>query len=145
MQINPLRPLSAHSPPNLDAGTDGPYRRLFVKKVAIEHHQPGGPAGMQITTIGPDVAKHVFQVHGSDTAGNCRSEAPTLTQSNGRVRCGPTFKSGKNDAADVAAICEVLSRSSMRFVPIKAHEQQAVLTIPASHSLLAMITSASLG
>jgi transposase len=26
---------------------------------------------MQITTIGLDLAKHVFQVHGCDAAGNC--------------------------------------------------------------------------
>jgi len=31
----------------------------------------------------------------------------------------------KNDAADAAAICEAVSRPSMRFVPIKTVEQQA--------------------
>ena len=36
-------------------------------------------------------------------------------------------KSGKNDAADAAAICEAASRPSMRFVPIKSCEQQGVM------------------
>jgi transposase len=31
----------------------------------------------------------------------------------------------KNDAADAAAICEAVSRPSMRFVPVKTEEQQA--------------------
>lgn len=38
-------------------------------------------------------------------------------------------KRGKTDAADAAAICEALQRPSMRFVPIKSLEQQAVLTL----------------
>ena len=33
----------------------------------------------------------------------------------------------KNDAADAAAICEAVSRPSMRFVPVKTVEQQAAL------------------
>ena len=37
-------------------------------------------------------------------------------------------KSGKNDAADAAAICEAASRPSMRFVPIKSCEQQGVMS-----------------
>jgi transposase len=38
-------------------------------------------------------------------------------------------RSGKNDAADAAAICEAASRPSMRFVPIKSVDQQGVLTL----------------
>ncbi len=34
-------------------------------------------------------------------------------------------KRGKNDAADAAAICEAVTRPSMRFVPIKSAEQQS--------------------
>ena len=33
-------------------------------------------------------------------------------------------KRGKNDAADAAAICEAVTRPSMRFVPVKTAEQQ---------------------
>ena len=128
---------------------------------------------MQITTIGLDLAKHVFQVHGCDAAGNCgvkrrlrRNQvleffaglAPCLV---GIEACGTAHhwarelralghdvrlmpahyvkafvKRGKNDAADAAAICEAVSRPSMRFVPIKTREQQAVLTMHRTRDLL---------
>ncbi len=45
-------------------------------------------------------------------------------------------KRGKNDAADAAAICEAVTRPSMRFVPIKSEEQQAVLVMHRSRDLL---------
>jgi transposase len=38
-------------------------------------------------------------------------------------------KQGKNDAADAAAICEAVSRPSMRFVPVKSEEQQSRLMV----------------
>jgi len=38
-------------------------------------------------------------------------------------------KTGKNDAADAAAICEAASRPSMRFVPVKSIGQQSMLTL----------------
>jgi transposase len=38
-------------------------------------------------------------------------------------------KSKKNDVADAEAICEAVTRSSMRFVPVKNVEQQAVLSL----------------
>jgi len=38
-------------------------------------------------------------------------------------------KSGKNDATDAAAICEAVSRPSMRFVPIKTAEQQGIMSL----------------
>jgi transposase len=38
-------------------------------------------------------------------------------------------KTGKNDAADAAAICEAASRPTMRFVPVKSCEQQGVMTL----------------
>jgi len=128
---------------------------------------------MQITTIGLDLAKHVFQVHGCDAAGNFgvkrrlrRNQvleffaglAPCLV---GIEACGTAHhwarelralghdvrlmpahyvkayvKRGKNDAADAAAICEAVSRPSMRFVPIKTREQQAVLTMHRTRDLL---------
>jgi len=128
---------------------------------------------MQITTIGLDLAKHVFQVNGCDAAGNCgvkrrlrRNQvleffaglAPCLV---GIEACGTAHhwarelralghdvrlmpahyvkayvKRGKNDAADAAAICEAVSRPSMRFVPIKTREQQAVLTMHRTRDLL---------
>jgi transposase len=41
----------------------------------------------------------------------------------------PYVKTNKNDAADAEAICEAVTRPSMRFVPIKNVEQQAILSI----------------
>ena len=41
----------------------------------------------------------------------------------------PYVKRGKNDAADAEAICEAMSRPSMRFVPVKTGEQQAALML----------------
>ena len=39
----------------------------------------------------------------------------------------PYVKRGKNDAADAAALCEAMSRPTMRFVPVKTAGQQAAL------------------
>jgi transposase len=45
-------------------------------------------------------------------------------------------KRGKNDAADTAAICEAVTRPSMRFVPIKSSEQQSALMLHRTRDLL---------
>ncbi|MDR7038456.1 transposase [Methylobacterium sp. BE186] len=37
----------------------------------------------------------------------------------------PYVKRGKNDAADAEALCEAVTRPSMRFVPVKSKERQA--------------------
>ena len=128
---------------------------------------------MEITTIGLDIAKRVFQLHGVDGAGKAilrrklqRSEVlaffkalpPCLV---GIEACGtahywareirelghevrlmapsyvaPYVKRGKTDAADTAAICEAVTRPTMRFVPIKTAEQQAVLMLHRTRDLL---------
>jgi transposase len=41
----------------------------------------------------------------------------------------PYVKRGKNDAADAEALCEAMSRPSMRFVRVKTAEQQAALML----------------
>jgi transposase len=41
----------------------------------------------------------------------------------------PYVKRGKNDAADAGALCEAMSRPTMRFVPVKTAEQQAALML----------------
>ena len=41
----------------------------------------------------------------------------------------PYVKQGKNDAADAEALCEAMSRPTMRFVPVKTTEQQAALML----------------
>ena len=128
---------------------------------------------MEVTTIGLDIAKSVFQVHGVDVAGNVmirrqlrRSrvlpffkkqpgcliglEACATAHHWGRqlIALGhevklmppryvkPYVKRGKNDAADAAAICEAVTRPSMRFVSVKGKEQQSVLMEHRSRELL---------
>ena len=55
----------------------------------------------------------------------------------------PYVRRNKNDAADAAAICEAVSRPSMRFVPIKTVEQQAdTLTHKARQLLIKQRTMA---
>ena len=41
----------------------------------------------------------------------------------------PYVKRGKNDAADAEALCEAMSRPTMRFVPVKTVEQQAAVML----------------
>lgn len=119
-----------------------------------------------ITTVGLDIAKSVFQVHGVDAAGGV---VVRRRLSRGRVlaffeklpRClvgieacntshywarelialghdvrlmpaqyvKPYVKRGKNDAADAEAICEAVTRPTMRFVAVKTPEQQSVMML----------------
>jgi transposase len=128
---------------------------------------------MEVTTIGLDIAKRVFQAHGVDAAGRAmvrrklgrgevldffRALPPCLV---GIEACGtahhwareiralghkvrlipaayvkPYVKRGKTDAADAEAICEAVSRPTMRFVPVKTPEQQAVLVLHRTRDLL---------
>jgi transposase len=48
----------------------------------------------------------------------------------------PYVKRGKNDVADAEAICEAMSRPSMRFVPVKTVEQQAALMLAGTRDQL---------
>lgn len=61
----------------------------------------------------------------------------------------PYVKRGKNDALDAEAICEAMSRPSMRFVPVKSAEQQAALMLLRTRELLVkqrtMLTNAMRG
>jgi transposase len=120
----------------------------------------------EVTTLGVDLAKNVFSLHGVDAAGKpvlrrtvrrdrlvqtVASLSPCLI---GMEACSgahewgrrferfghtvklmapkfvaPYRKSGKNDGNDAEAVCEAVSRPSMRFVPLKSAEQQALLTL----------------
>jgi transposase len=118
---------------------------------------------MHATTIGLDIAKLVFQVHGIDdngavvirkrlTRGQVKRffeelprcligiEACATAHYWARELCAlghdvrlmpahyvkPYVKRSKNDAADAEAICEAVTRPTMRFVPVKPPEAQAL-------------------
>ena len=53
----------------------------------------------------------------------------------------PYVKRGKNDAADAAALCEAVTRPSMRFVPIKSEEQQAACMLMTVRERLVSVKS----
>ena len=127
----------------------------------------------EVSTIGLDIAKSVFQVHGVDDAGAdvirrrisrskvleffaalspclvgieaCPSAhhwSRTLQALGHTVRLMPPsyvkayLKRSKNDANDAAAICEAVTRPSMRFVPTKSEQQQSGLMLHRSRQLL---------
>ena len=48
----------------------------------------------------------------------------------------PYVKRGKTDAADAEAICEAVTRPTMRFVAVKTIEQQSVLMLHKVRDLL---------
>ena len=119
-----------------------------------------------VVTIGLDLAKYVFQVHGVDDSGEVaarRGEVlkffaslpPCLV---GMEACAsshfwareiavlghqallmpPAYvKRGKTDAADAEAICEAVTRPTMRFVAIKSAGQQAVRAHLAEYGMIA--------
>lgn len=127
----------------------------------------------KITTIGLDIAKNVFQLHGIDADGQvvlrkslrrgqmlpffeklapcligmeaCATAhhwARTLIANGHDVRLippsyiKPYLRRQKSDAADAAAICEAVTRPSMRFVPVKSENQQATLMLHSARELL---------
>jgi len=128
---------------------------------------------MGISTIGLDLAKTVFQVHGIDASGAV-AVRKTLRRSQvlpffaklpscliGMEACGtshhwarelmklghevrlmppayvkPYVKRGKTDANDAEAICEAVTRPTMRFVPVKSPAQQATLALHRTRNLL---------
>jgi transposase len=128
---------------------------------------------MEVTTIGLDIAKRVFQAHGIDAGGGVvlrrrlqRGEVIAFFAGLpaclvGIEACGtahywarqiralghevrlmpasyvkPYVKRGKTDAADAEAICEAVTRPTMRFVPVKTAEQQSVLVLHRARDLL---------
>jgi transposase len=137
---------------------------LFINSLFLEGEV------MAIVTVGIDLAKNVFAVHGVDECGKPALVRPEVPRGKllelvaklppclvGMEACSgahhwarefekyghtvrlmaPKFvapyrmsgKRGKNDAADAAAICEAVTRPSMRFVPLKNLEQQSRLFV----------------
>ena len=127
----------------------------------------------EVITIGLDIAKNVFQVHGVDGSGDTvmrrqlrrsqllpffKKQRPCLV---GMEACAtshhwarqlielghgvklmparyvkPYVKRNKNDAADAEAICEAVTRPTMRFVAVKSAQQQSVLMLHRTRELL---------
>lgn len=79
---------------------------------------------------------------GVEACGTAHYWARTLSAMGHEVRLIPPsyvkayVKRGKSDALDAEAICEAVQRPTMRFVPAKTVEQQAILTIHRTRSLL---------
>ena len=127
----------------------------------------------EVSTIGLDIAKSVFQVHGVDSDGavvirkrvsrakvleffvalpSCLvgiEACPSAHHWSRRLQAlghtvklmPPSYvkaylKRSKNDANDAAAICEAVTRPSMRFVPTKSEQQQSGLMLHRSRQLL---------
>ena len=76
---------------------------------------------MKIIRVGVDLAKSVFQVHGVD-----RSEKVVWRKKLSRAEWLPALLEKIEDAE---AICEAMSRPSMRFVAVKSVEQQDLQAI----------------
>ena len=128
---------------------------------------------MDITTIGLDLAKSIFQVHGVDVNGRvvirkslrraqmlpffarlpsclvgieaCGTShywARELIKLGHEVRLMPPayvkpyVKRSKTDVADAEAVCEAVTRPTMRFVPVKSPEQQAARSMHRARDLL---------
>ena len=118
----------------------------------------------RIIRIGMDTSKQVFQLHGVDTvekpclqrklrrsqmieffieaSGAAHHWARLLGTMGHEVKIiapqfvKPYVKRGKNDLADAEALCEAMSRPTMRFVPVKSVEQQAALMLVSLRSRL---------
>ena len=79
---------------------------------------------------------------GAEACGTSHHWARELTKFGQEVRLMPPVyvkpyvKRGKNDAADAEAICEAVTRPTMRFVAVKSREQQAALSLHRVRSLL---------
>ncbi len=79
---------------------------------------------------------------GIEACGSAHYWARTLVALGHEVKLMPPayvkayVKRGKNDAADAEAICEAVRRPTMRFVPIKSIEQQSILMVHRTRSLI---------
>lgn len=73
-----------------------------------------------------------------EACGTSHHWARELTKLGHAVRLMPPayVKRGKTDAADAEAICEAVTRPTMRFVPVKSVEQQAALALHRTRDLL---------
>ncbi|MEY9633432.1 transposase [Bradyrhizobium japonicum] len=126
-----------------------------------------------IITVGLDLAKSIFQVHGiaengkvlvrrtlrrsqvlpffrslpaclvgMEACGTAHYWANAISEFGHTIRLMPPayvkayVKRNKTDAADAEAICEAVSRPTMRFVPVKSPEEQAAGMVLKTRELL---------
>ncbi len=79
---------------------------------------------------------------GIEACGSAHHWARTLIAMGHEVKLMPPsyvkgyVKRGKSDALDAEAICEAVQRPTMRFVPVKTVEQQGILAVHRTRSLL---------
>ena len=134
----------------------------------------------EVTTVGIDLAKRVFALHGVDAAGKVvlrrtvrreqlmetlASLPPCLVgmeagsgahewarrfQVLGHTPrliaakfVAPYRRNGKNDGNDADAICEAVTRPSMRFVPVKSTEDRKSTRLNSSHSRASRMPSSA--
>src|SRR5471030_1184809 len=146
-------------------GVDGPLTASMCQSWVVKLNQRE-PSMKEISRLGLDLAKSVFQVHGvnaqeqmvlrrslrrgqmldwfaklapcligMEACASAHDWARELTRLGHTVRLMPPsyvkayVRRNKNDAADAAAICEAVSRPSMRFVAPKTEAQQAATGI----------------
>jgi transposase len=154
-------------------GVDGPRPASACQGGELSSTTTRRPSVMQVATIGVDLAKHVFQLHGvgpdgavvlrqklrraqvvaffaklppclvgMEACGTAHHWAREISALGHEVRLMPAHyvkpyvKRGKNDAADAEAICEAVTRPTMRFVAIKTKEQQSALSMHRVRELL---------
>ena len=127
---------------------------------------------MEVSTVGLDLAKNLFQVHainsagavvvrkslrraqihrffeqlepclvGIEACGTSHYWAREISKRSHEVRLMPPayvkpyVKRGKSDASDAEAICEAVTRTTMRFVAVKSPEQPAALAMGRTRDL----------
>src|SRR5690242_9933621 len=93
-------------------------RRKFRRKDVLAFFEALGPTAVGIEASG---GAHYWARELTRLGHQVRLIAPQYVK--------PYVKRGKNDAADAEAICEAMSRPTMRFVAIKSAESQAALML----------------
>jgi len=93
-------------------------RRKFARKEMVKFFEKIPPTTIALEACGG--SHHWARLLG-DLGHEVKLIAPQLAK--------PYVKRGKNDAADAEALCEAMSRPTMRFVPVKTSDQQAALML----------------
>jgi transposase len=121
---------------------------IDIAKRVFQVHAIDGETG-EVTSL--KLARRDFLAHfeklppsliGMETCGSAHHWARELSALGHEVRMmnpmyvKPYVKRGKNDVVDAEAICEAMTRPTMRFVAMKTVEQQSVLAVHRTRALL---------